>query len=135
MANGADPTRYPTAATTKTILAPTASINGPVATTPNGPVRNISPTAADSTLERNAAGVRVVMTVKIGAPVRGATNPCKTSTAATPTAGRGTPSKSFGNDATTNPAATRCDVTSRRTTRQARSTTRRHTIRTTRKRL
>src|SRR5207237_7376305 len=96
MANGADPTRYPTAATTNTILAPTALISGPAATGPNGPVRNISPMAADSTLVRNAAGVRVVMTVKIGAPVSGAINPFKTSTPATPTAGRGIPNHSCG---------------------------------------
>src|SRR5438445_11994841 len=116
MANGADPTRYPAAATTKTILAPTALISGPVATWPNGPVRNISPTAADSTLVRSAAGVRVVMTVKIGAPVRGATNPCKTNTAATPTAGRGIPSNNFGIDASTKPAAATWSAPNRRTT-------------------
>src|SRR6266513_1610463 len=116
MANGAVPTRYPAAATTKTILAPTALISGPAATGPSGPVRNISPTAADSTLVRNAAGVRVVMTVKIGAPVRGATNPCKTSTAATPTAGRGIPSNSFGIDASTNPVAPTRSAPNRRTT-------------------
>src|SRR5207248_11191135 len=116
MANGADPTRYPTAATTKTILAPTALISGPAATGPNGPVRNISPTAADSTLVRNAAGVRVVRMVKIGAPVRGATNPCKTKTAATPTAGRGMPSNSLGNDASTKPAAPTWSAANRRTT-------------------
>src|SRR5256885_15413928 len=103
MANGADPTRYPTAATTKTILAPTALISGPAATGPNGPVRNISPTAADSTLGRDAAGVRGVVMVKIGAPGRGATNPCKTSTAGPPTAGRGIPSHRFGVHASTNP--------------------------------
>ena len=53
----------------KTILAPTALISGPAAIWPNGLVRNITPSAADSTLVRSAAGVRVVMTVKIGAPV------------------------------------------------------------------
>src|SRR5436190_16897702 len=116
MANGADPTRYPAAATTKTILAPTALISGPAVTGPNGPVRNMSPTAADSTLVRSAAGVRVVMTVKIGAPVRGATNPCKTSTAATPTAGRGIPNHSCGIDASTNPAAAAWSAPNRRTT-------------------
>ena len=71
MANGADPTRDPVAAMTKAVLAPTALISGPVAIWPNGPVRNITPNAADSTLVRSAAGVRVVMTVKIGAPVSG----------------------------------------------------------------
>src|SRR3954470_8474626 len=105
MANGADPARYPTAATTKTILAPTALINGPAAIWPNGPVRNITPTAADSTLARSAAGVRVVMTVKIGAPVSGPTNPCRTNTATTPAAGREIASSSFGIDASTNAAA------------------------------
>src|SRR5437764_3161939 len=109
MAKGAVPTRYPAAAMSKTILAPTALISGPAATGPSGPVRNISPIAADSTLARSAAGVRVVMTVKIGAPVRGATNPHRTSTAATPTAGRGIPSNSFGIDASTNPAAARSE--------------------------
>src|SRR5881392_3930857 len=116
MANGADPTRYPTVATTKTILAPTALISGPAAITPIGPVKNISPTAADSTLARSAAGVRVVMTVKIGAPVRGATNPCKTSTVATAAAGRGIPSNSLGIDASTNPAAATSSAPNRRTT-------------------
>src|SRR5438477_3262649 len=116
MANGADPTRHPAAATTKAILAPTALISGPAASGPNGPVRNISPMAADSTLVRSAAGVRVVITVKIGAPVRGAANPWRTSTAATPTAGRGIPSISFGIDASTNPAAPAWSAPNRRTT-------------------
>src|SRR5438270_12690286 len=116
MANGADPTRYPAAAMTKTILAPTALISGPAATGPNGPVRNISPTAPARTFPRSAAGVRVVMTVQIGAPVRGATNPCKTSTAATPTAGRGIPSNSLGIDASTSPAAPTWSAPNRRTT-------------------
>src|SRR4051794_4704622 len=116
MANGADPTRYPTAATIKTVLAPTVSMSGPAATGPSGPVRNISPTAADTTLVRNAAGVRVVTTVKTGAPVKGATNPCRTSTAATPAAGRGIPSNSFGIDASTNPAAATWSAPNLRTT-------------------
>src|SRR3954447_13090643 len=115
MANGADPARYPTAATTKSILAPTALISGPAAIWANGPVRNISATAAESTLARSAAGVRVVMTVKIGAPVRGPTNPWRTSTAATPTAGSGIPSNSFGIDASTNPAAPTWSAPNRRT--------------------
>src|SRR5690349_5548308 len=107
MANGADPSRYPAAAMTKTVLVPTALISGPAAIWPNGPVRNISPNAAGSTRLRRTAGVRVVMTVKIGAPVSGPKNPCRTSTAATPTAGRGNPSSSFGIDARTSaPAAT-----------------------------
>src|SRR3954454_13560466 len=103
MANGADPTTDPAAAMTKTVLAPTELISGPAAIGPNGPVRNITPTAADSTRLRSATGVRVVMTVKIGAPVSGPTNPCRTSTAATPAAGRGNPSRNFGIDASTSP--------------------------------
>src|SRR3954451_23882627 len=107
MANGADPTRYPVAAMTKTVLVPTALISGPAAIGPNGPVRNITPTTAGSTRLRSAAGVRVVMTVKIGAPVSGPTNPCMTSTPTTPAAGRGIPSRNFGIDASTSaPAAT-----------------------------
>src|ERR1700704_5561932 len=116
MANGAEPSRYPTAAMRKTVLVPTALINGPAAIGPNGPVRNITPTAADSTLARSAAGARVVMTVNIGAPVSGPTNPCRTSTAATPTAGRGIASSSFGIDASTNPAAPARSAPNRRTT-------------------
>src|SRR3954468_3871631 len=107
MANGADPTRDPAAAMTKTILAPTALISGPAAIGPHGPVRNITPIAADTTRLRSAGGVRVVMTVKTGAPVSGPTNPCMTSTAMTPAAGTGMPSRHFGIDASTSaPAAT-----------------------------
>src|SRR6476619_2783104 len=101
MANGADPTRDPIAAMTKTVLVPTALLSGPAAIRPNGPVRNTTPSAADSTRVRSAAGVRVVMAVKIGAPVKGPKNPQRTSTAATPTAGRGIPNSSFGIEATT----------------------------------
>src|SRR6266566_2421930 len=116
MANGADPTRDPAAAMTKTILAPTAWISGPAAIGPNGPVRNISPTAADSTRLRSTAGVRVVMTVKTGAPVSGPTNPCMTSTATTPAAGRGIPSRNFGIDASTSAPAVTWSAPNRRTT-------------------
>src|SRR5664279_3860608 len=103
MANGTDPTRDPAAAMTKTILTPTALISGPAAIGPNGPVRNISPNMAGSTRLRSGAGVRVVMTVKIGAPVSGPTNPHTTSTATTPAAGRGIPSRNFGIDASMSP--------------------------------
>src|SRR5579864_2624285 len=116
MANGADPTRDPAAAMTKTILTPTALISGPAAIGPNGPVRNISPNAAGSTTLRSAAGVPVVMTVKIGAPVSGPKTPYRTSTAATPTAGRGNPSSNFGIDASTSAPAATWSAPNRRTT-------------------